>query len=382
MAEPTTNPDPAPDLTSPALEAVCPVAAPVPAMAQAPAIDAPVLLVDDDPKNLVALRAVLDRDGHRLLEARSGQETLAIAAREELAAIVLDVRMPGMSGLEVARALKRSERTRSIPIIFVTAWEGDVQHVYAAYSIGAVDYLVKPLDLMALRCKVSIFVELFRQRRELERQAEAIRAAERREWELKLKELQVASDERYHKLVEGIDHVLAWSADPATLTLTFICKKAQAIFGCATEELGRPGFWLERMFAEEREPFREVVRQVLADGKDRTYDHRLTCANGQTRWFHTGLSVVHAPGGGSELHGVSTDVTHLRPSVEAQRRQQVLTNVSRELLTQAQVIAGAAEVLQEAGELDGALGKVVETIVRERDRAERLAERVAGLDVA
>jgi signal transduction histidine kinase len=136
------------------------------------------------------------------------------------------------------------------------------------------------------------------------------------------------------------------------------------------------------MFAEEREPFREVVRQVLADGKDRTFDHRLTCANGQTRWFHTGLSVVHAPGGGSELHGVSTDVTHLRPSVEAQRRQQVLTNVSRELLTQAQVIAGAAEVLQEAGELDGALGKVVETIVRERDRAERLAERVAGLDVA
>src|SRR5579859_6887741 len=103
-----------------------------------------ILLVDDKPENLVALKGILRDPAYDIFTATSGQEALRIALREKLAVILLDVLMPEMDGFEVARHLKEVDRTSRIPILFVTGVASDAQHVYRAYDIGAVDYIVKP----------------------------------------------------------------------------------------------------------------------------------------------------------------------------------------------------------------------------------------------
>ncbi len=121
-----------------------------------------ILLVDDRPENLLALTAILERPDYRLVTAKSGEEALALALHERFAVALLDIAMPGMNGLEVAVHLKELERSRDISIIFVTAFGDDPEEVHRAYSAGAADYLVKPLDAEIVRKKVAVFVDLSR----------------------------------------------------------------------------------------------------------------------------------------------------------------------------------------------------------------------------
>jgi serine phosphatase RsbU (regulator of sigma subunit)/anti-sigma regulatory factor (Ser/Thr protein kinase) len=132
-----------------------------------------ILLVDDDEAGLRALHAVLEPLGQRLVVARSGEEALRVLLREEFALILLDVRMPGLDGLETARYISARARTRHMPIIFLTAHAQDVEQVFRAYAAGAVDYVVKPFDPDVLRSKVAVFVELQRERGERVREARA-----------------------------------------------------------------------------------------------------------------------------------------------------------------------------------------------------------------
>ena len=121
-----------------------------------------VLLVDDRAENLLALRAILERPDYRVVTAKSGEEALALALRERFAVALVDIAMPGMNGLEVAVHLKELERSRDIPIIFVTAFGDDPEEIHRAYTAGAADYLVKPLDAEIVRKKVAVFVDLSR----------------------------------------------------------------------------------------------------------------------------------------------------------------------------------------------------------------------------
>ena len=123
---------------------------------------APVLLVDDRRENLVALEAVLAPLGCRLVTATSGAEALKSLLDHEFAVILLDVQMPELDGFETADYIKRRERTRSIPIIFVTAISKEQHHVFRGYEAGAVDYVFKPYDPVVLRSKVAVFIELWR----------------------------------------------------------------------------------------------------------------------------------------------------------------------------------------------------------------------------
>ena len=129
---------------------------------------APVLLVDDKPENLTALAAILDRPDYRLVCATSGEEALRISLRERFAAALIDVAMPRMNGFEVATHLKALERSRHIPIIFITAFGEDPEEIHRAYAAGGADYLVKPLDPEIVRKKVAVFVELSRKRQDSE----------------------------------------------------------------------------------------------------------------------------------------------------------------------------------------------------------------------
>jgi PAS domain S-box-containing protein len=136
-----------------------------------------LLLVDDRPENLSALEAVVAPLGFPVQTAGSGDEALRMLLERDFAVILLDVRMPGLDGLETARLIKARERTRDIPIIFLTAAEHDVAAVIRGYEVGAVDYILKPFDANLLRSKVAIFVELQRSRRALERSEGLLRAS-------------------------------------------------------------------------------------------------------------------------------------------------------------------------------------------------------------
>jgi signal transduction histidine kinase/ActR/RegA family two-component response regulator len=125
-----------------------------------------ILLVDDRPDNLVALKAILDRPDYRLVTANSGEQALRLALRETFALALIDIAMPGMNGLEVAAHLKELERCRDIPIIFVTAFGDDPQEIHRAYAAGGADYLVKPLDAEIVKKKVAVFVDLSRRHRD------------------------------------------------------------------------------------------------------------------------------------------------------------------------------------------------------------------------
>jgi CheY-like chemotaxis protein len=129
---------------------------------------APILLVDDRAENLTALAAILDRPDYRLVTATSGEEALRLALRERFAAALIDVAMPRMNGFEVATHMKALERSRHIPIIFITAFGEDPEEIHRAYAAGGADYLVKPLDPEIVRKKVAVFVELSRKRHEAE----------------------------------------------------------------------------------------------------------------------------------------------------------------------------------------------------------------------
>lgn len=132
---------------------------------------AKILLVDDRPENLLALEAILSSLDQTLVRAGSGEDALKALLTDDFAVILLDVQMPGMDGFETASHIKRRERTKDLPIIFLTAIDKEPQHAFRGYAAGAADYLAKPFDPWVLRAKVQVFVDLWAKGRQLEEQA-------------------------------------------------------------------------------------------------------------------------------------------------------------------------------------------------------------------
>src|SRR5262245_24109122 len=135
-----------------------------------------ILLVDDHAENLLALEAMLDPLGQNLVKAQSGEEALKCLLRQDFAVILLDVQMPGMDGFETAELIRGRERSKHIPIIFLTAVNTNEANVSRGYEVGAVDYLLKPIVPGILISKVTVFVDLHRKTTKIERQAEELEA--------------------------------------------------------------------------------------------------------------------------------------------------------------------------------------------------------------
>jgi CheY-like chemotaxis protein len=142
--------------------------------------DVNILMVDDDPRNLDVLESILDLPGYRLVRARSAEQALQALIQESFALLVLDVRMPEMSGLELAQLIKQRKKTQHLPIIFLTAYYREDEHVLQGYDAGAVDYLSKPCNPAVLRSKVAAFVDLYRINRALQEEIAERRIAEQR----------------------------------------------------------------------------------------------------------------------------------------------------------------------------------------------------------
>ncbi len=127
-----------------------------------------VLIVDDRPENLLTLEGILENESLNIIKASSGNEALAIMLEHNISLVLMDVQMPGMDGFEVAEIMRSSERTKFIPIIFITAISKQRQHIFKGYESGAVDYLYKPLDLEILQSKIKAFIDFFQHKNALE----------------------------------------------------------------------------------------------------------------------------------------------------------------------------------------------------------------------
>jgi signal transduction histidine kinase len=136
-----------------------------------------ILVVDDVPQNLIAIEALLARPGIALLKAASGAEALELLLVHEVALALVDVQMPNMDGFELAELIRGSERTRNIPLIFLTAASREPSYSFRGYEAGAVDFLYKPIDPKALTSKVNVFVELYQQKKQLSQQLDELRRA-------------------------------------------------------------------------------------------------------------------------------------------------------------------------------------------------------------
>jgi PAS domain S-box-containing protein len=173
-----------------------------------------ILLVDDRPENLLALEAILEPLNQTLIKAHSGDEALRKLLLHDFAVILLDVQMPGINGFETARLIKSRERTKYIPIIFLTAISKDEEYVFQGYSVGAVDYLAKPFQPDILRSKVSVFVDLYLKQKQLSEQQVLLRASEVRELELKHKLEITESEARFSEIVgSAMDAIVVFDTD-------------------------------------------------------------------------------------------------------------------------------------------------------------------------
>lgn len=157
-------------------------------------VQAKLLIVDDLPENLLALEALIKREDRQVYKALSADEALSLLLEHEFAMAILDVQMPGMNGFELAEMMRGTEKTKNIPIVFVSAAGRELNYAFKGYESGAVDFLHKPLDIHAVKSKVNVFVELYRQSKAMKLQVEALEQS-RREQELLLNRLQATQAE-------------------------------------------------------------------------------------------------------------------------------------------------------------------------------------------
>ena len=271
---------------------------------------AKILLVDDRPENLLALEAILEPLGQELVRAESGEEALRRLLHDEFAAILLDAQMPRLDGFQTAELIKQRERTRHVPIIFLTAISKDAEHVFRGYESGAVDYITKPFDPMVLRAKVGVFIELWQKTVELKRHEELVREQE-------LAALGRESEERYRFLGDSIPQQV-WTALPDG-SLDYVNERVLTYFGRTFDQMVGWG-WSELVHPEDLPRCVELWTESLRTGALYEYEFRLRrAADSAFRWHLT--RAVPMRGEDGEIvrwFGTNTDIEDRRAAEERQ----------------------------------------------------------------
>jgi PAS domain S-box-containing protein len=225
-----------------------------------------ILIVDDRPENLLALEAILEPLGQILVRAGSGDEALRLLLKHDFAMILLDVQMPGINGFETARLVKSRERTKYIPIIFLTAISKDEEYIFEGYSVGAVDYMAKPFQPEILKSKVSVFVDLFQKQRQLATQQQLLADSQRRELELRHMRELWESEARFSEIVgSAMDAIVAFEAGGR---ITLFNAAAERMFGQHADKA--IGADVQAYFPEpmHEERLQRICQRSLAPGAD------------------------------------------------------------------------------------------------------------------
>jgi PAS domain S-box-containing protein len=309
-----------------------------------------ILLVDDEPKNLIALETVLEDPGYKLVRANSANEALLALVNTEFALLILDIQMPEMNGFELAQMIKQRKKTAAVPIIFLTAYFSEDQHVLEGYSTGAVDYLHKPINPAVLRSKVAVFAMLHRKTRQAHLANEALlnEIAERHHAQAELRRLNAElerrvasrtaelseSEARFRALAEDMPHMV-WETDPSGRS-NYQNSKWRGYTG------------LPRDFT--KEDFASVIHPhdapaMMADWMASletgvecdTYCRCRRASDGSYRWFRVKAAPVRSPAGRViRWVGTCTDVHEQRKAEEGlidadRRKDEFLAMLGHEL---------------------------------------------------
>lgn len=331
-----------------------------------------ILLVDDEPKNLTVLETVLSDPSYRLVRANSADDALLALVREEFALIVLDIQMPGMSGFELAQMVKQRKKTAGVPIIFLTAYYSEAEHVLEGYGSGAVDYLHKPVNPAILRSKVAVFATLHRNARELERANGAllVEVAERRRVEEQLLQLNNELEERVEQRTS--DLILANKAISESEELLRLAQEAGRVgiwewnlktgYGIWTPaawsiyDSQGPRVdvtfskWLSCIHPEDRERAERAVEDAKAIGS--YWDEvRVNCPDDSAKWIELVGAVEYEGDEPIRMRGAVRDITD-RKAIELElkeahrRKDEFLAILAHELRNPLAPIHNALQVLR------------------------------------
>ncbi|MCP3137186.1 response regulator EpsF [Pyxidicoccus xibeiensis] len=331
-------------------------------------------MVDDHPANLLALEAILEPLGQRLVKASSGPEALRWLLREDFALILLDVQMPGVDGFETARLIRQRQRTRYTPIIFLTATNRDEAHLVHGYAMGAADYVVKPFHPDVLRWKVEAFVALYRQQQRLQQQEAAL-------WERERHILERQSELRFRRLVDSMPQLVWALLVDGTISYA---NRGWLDYAGLTPEQGRRWEEYQRCVHPEDLPrVRKAWDASLHTGRPLEQEYRLRRArDGEYRWF-LARTLPERDEEGRIVGWISTatDIDDARRAVEtlqaaSEAKDMFLTMAAHELRTPLQAARSYAHLAKvKAGEqVEPGLERALTGVHRSVNRMARLVE--------
>ncbi len=338
-----------------------------------------ILLVDDGEENLLALEAVLKDLGHNLVLARSGEEALKQVLDHDLAVILLDVRMPGLDGYETASLIRSRPASMHTPIIFVTAGDSTPEQVFRGYSVGAVDYIAKPIQPEILRSKVAVFVDLHRKNARLQRQADALLRLRALEHELAL----AAAERRRNRFFSlSVDMMGLFDADGCLREANPAWERT---LGVPMHEFeGRR--MADRLHEDDQAPFAAFWAEAMGEGTTRSFEGRFITRTGW-RWLAWSARAYKDE---QIVYAVVRDVTPQREAMLALDRharelarsnadlEQFAFIASHDLREPLRVITSYAQLLarQYRGRLDGDadeyIGYVTSGVARMQDMVDDL----------
>ncbi|WP_170319294.1 response regulator [Polyangium spumosum] len=337
-----------------------------------------ILIVDDTAANLLAFEAALEPLGYEIVKAVSGRAALRHLLRHDFSLVLMDVQMPDMNGIETVKLIKRSKRHRYIPILFITAVHRSMSFILEGYETGAVDYVLKPCQPSILRSKVTVLVELFRQKEIVKRQAALLREREREAMERR-------AERRYQGIIEAMP-ICVWTThgNGAFHDANDAWSRYAGVRG--RKDVGRA--LLAALHPEDRKQVLALWRKALRRRIGVEVQARLRRADGVYRW-HLARAVPQRDEG--HVRGwilTATDIDEQKRAEEAAHRarkeaesanfeimkDEFLATISHELNTPLTAIVGWSSLLA-TGALDGASAeRGLDTIARSARAEQRVIE--------